>query len=341
MQVPVKASFRVVRPFLLAFVFFMVLLLPGLFIGLYLVKGTAGLFLFGAVPVAAAVFGGNRHLALRFSLSTAFVGGLALVFAPNVLLSTGLIAVVSGVVGLTARRGYQSPGLMMAVVLGFVVVGPPVLDWRDGGAAVESPWYALIGALILLLGGLWATVIGYVVRHKIPVGAAPIERELSVVIPYALALTVSTGLATFIVLEYWPNGLGAWIILTVLVVVQPERDTMKTKVAYRVGGTLIGGAISILLLLLLEILDLQSGYLQLFFAFICISMAMTYFQSGPYWKFVIFVTPGVVLLDSNQASDQIQVAETRVLFTLIGAVLAVLIAVMIRELAKKVPYSGS
>jgi len=62
---------------------------------------------------------------------------------------------------------------------------------------------------------------------------------------------------------------------------------------------------------------------------------MTYFQSGPYWKFVIFVTPGVVLLDSNQASDQIQVAETRVLFTLIGAVLAVLIAVMIRELAKK------
>lgn len=70
-------------------------------------------------------------------------------------------------------------------------------------------------------------------------------------------------------------------------------------------------------------------------------MAMAYFQSGPYWKFVVFLTPGVVLLDSNQASDQIKVAETRVLFTLIGAVGKVLIAVTIRELAKKVPYSGS
>jgi hypothetical protein len=340
-QVLVKRSFHVVRPYLLAFVFFMVLLLPGLLIGTYFFKDTEGLFLFGAVPVAAAVFSGNRRLTLRFSLATALIGWLALVFAPHVLLSTALIAGASGLVGLTARRGNQRPAILMVVTLGFVVVSPPVFNWQDGGAVVESPWYALIGALILLLGGLWATAIGYVVRNKIPIGPAPVERDLSVVIPYALALVVSTGMATFIVLEYWPGGLGAWIILTVLVVVQPEPDTMKTKVMYRVGGTLVGGAMSIFLLLVLEVFDLQSGYMQLFFAFICISMAMAYFQSGPYWKFVVFLTPGVVLLDSNHASNQVQVAETRVLFTLIGAVLAVLIALTIRELAKKIPYSGS
>jgi len=340
-QVSVKKSLLLVRPFALAFAFFFFLLLPGLLIGGFVVKGAEELFLFGAVPVAAAVFGGNRKLALRFTFLTAFIGGLSLVFAPSVALNTALIAIVSGLVGLTARRGTQSPGLLMVVTLGFIVVSPPVINWRDGGAVIESPWYAAIGALILLSGGLWATAIGYVVRNKIPAGAAPVQRELPVVIPYALALFVSTGLATFIVLEYWTNGLGAWIILTVLVVVQPERETMKTKVAYRVGGTLIGGLISILLLFSLEIFDLQSGYMQLFFAFICISLAMSYYQSGPYWIFVTFITPGVVLLDSNQASDQIRVAEIRVLFTLIGAVVAVLIAVSIRELAKRVRYSGS
>lgn len=229
----------------------------------------------------------------------------------------------------------------MAITLAFMVVSPPVLTWNASGEKLEESSFVLVGAGLLLAGGLWAVAIGFVVHNRIPAGAKPVELKLSVVIPYTLALFVATGIVTFGALTYGNGGLKAWIILTVLLVVQPDQKSMRTKVTSRIFGTLIGGVIAVILLLILQSLGDQNGTVQLVCAFTLIGIAMSYFQKGPYWKFVMFLTPGIILMDSNQVSNQILVAEMRVGFTLLGAVIAILVASRVRTLASKVHYSGS
>ncbi len=325
----------------LALGFFALLLAPGIVIGLVWVENAGSVFLFGALPAAVAVFGGNLQLAPKFAVLTAASGALAFIVAGNTILSTLVLATVAGLVGFTARRGHQSPGLMMVIFLGFLIVSPPLLFWRESGEQIAGTAMVIVGAALLLAGGLWAYLIGFAIRSRIPAGREPVVMESSVVIPYALALFVSTGLATFFALDYGTDGLGAWIILTVIIVVQPEREMMRSRVKDRVLGTLMGGFIALVVLLILQVLNWQSGYWQLGFAFLFIAIAMSYFQSGPYWKYVIYLTPGIILLDSNHATDQFQVLELRVLFTVVGAVIAVLVAVGVRTLAAKANYSGS
>ena len=338
---PLKRLSTTTKRLSIAIVFVAVLVMPGALASSIWIENASSVFFFGAIPIAGAVFGGNQPIALRFTFLTAGVGALAFLVVGNTLLSTLLLATIAGLVGLTARRGHQSPGILMAITLAFMVVSPPVLTWNASGKQLEGSLFVLVGAGLLLAGGLWAVAIGYVVRNRIPAGAKPAEMELPVVIPYALALFVATGIATFGALTYDISGLGAWIILTVLLVVQPDQKSMNDKAKNRILGTLAGAVIAVIVLLILQSLGDQDGTVQLICAFTLIGIAMSYFQKGPYWKFVMFLTPGVILMDSNQVSNQILVAEVRVGFTLIGAVIAVLVAVGVRTIASKVNYSGS
>lgn len=323
----------------LAIVLVAVLVVPGAVISSIWVENAESVFFFGAIPIAAAVFGGNHRLALPLAFLTGGFGALAFLVVGNTLLGTLLLASIAGLVGLTARRGHQSPGIMMAITLAFMVVSPPVLTWNESGTRLEGLSFVLVGAGLLLMGGLWSVLIGLVPRHRIPVGAKPVETDLSVVIPYALALFVATGIATFGALTFDIGGLGAWIILTVLLVVQPDTKSMRDKAKTRIAGTLVGAVIAVILLLMLQSLGDQDGTIQLVCAFTLIGIAMSYFQKGPYWKFVMFLTPGIILMDSNQVSNQILVAEVRVGFTLLGAVIAILVAFGVRELMSKIDYS--
>jgi uncharacterized membrane protein YccC len=57
---------------------------------------------------------------------------------------------------------------------------------------------------------------------------------------------------------------------------------------------------------------------------------MTYFIPGPYWKYVFFLTPGVVLLDSNAVSDQTNIDLLRVVYTLIGVAIALISGLVVQ-----------
>ena len=325
----------------LAIVFVAVLITPGMVMGTIWVENAWSVFFFGAIPVAGAVFGGNQRLAPRFAFLTAGTAALGVVVAGNTILSTLVLATVAGLVGLTAKRGQQSPGIMMTITLGFLIVSPAVLSWRSTGEQITGNMLVVVVFAFILGGGLWASAIGFVVRKRIPAGALPVTLDSQVVIPYALSLFVATGLAAFGALTFGTDGLGAWIILTVVLVVQPDTASMRAMVTSRVLGTLAGGVIAVAALSVLQSMNLEHDFAQLLVALILIGLAMSYFQSGPYWKYVIFLTPGVILMDSNRVSDQILVAELRVGFTLLGAVIAVLVAVGVKSLASKVHYSGS
>ncbi len=305
----------------LSMAFFAILLVPGLIIGYLFVHGAASVFLFGGVPVAAAFFGGARKEALPIIALSVIAGTLAQVFQGSALLLALLVAAVGMTIGMTARRGLSSPILMVGIVTGFLVMSPPELGQG------ETPLHftlnpTLSTAILLLLGGLWALLVSSLVHKKTPSTLETGSRQLSELIPYALALTVSTGVATYFLVRLDTGSMGAWLILTIFVVLKPDGTQTIERTRSRILGTLAGAVIAFVIIEILQLTKNSEGLVQAIIALLFIGISMAYYKPGPYWKYVMFLTPGIVLIDSNSVSDQTTVDAMRVVFTLIGIALA-------------------
>jgi hypothetical protein len=310
------------RRYALGIGFFVILLIPGILIATFLVGGAASVFLFGATPVAMAYFGGARDQSLAVIAFMTMAGVLARVFDGAPIPSALLVALVALIIGLAARRGLSSPILGVGIVLGFLVMSPPDLTNKDS-SLFTSVNPVMVTAILLALGGLWALVVGKVVHKNAPIVPKNEIRDIFVVVPYALALALSTGIATYFLLNESAGSLGAWMILTIFVIMKPQLDATIAHTRDRILGTIAGSAIAIIAIAILHIFDSQRGLVQITAALLFIGIAMAYFVPGPYWVYVMYLTPGVILLDSNAVSDQDNVALTRVAFTLIGIAIAI------------------
>lgn len=68
------------RRYALGIGFFLILLIPGILIANFLIGGAASVFLFGALPVAVAFFGGTRKQSLLVLAFMTVAGTLARAF---------------------------------------------------------------------------------------------------------------------------------------------------------------------------------------------------------------------------------------------------------------------
>ncbi len=323
------------RRYALGIGFFLILLVPGILIASFLVGGAASVFLFGALPVAVAFFGGARRQSLLVLAFMTFTGTLARAFDGSPLPSALLVGLAALIIGLAARRGLSSPIMEVGIVLGFLVMSPP--DLTDKDSSVFSAIDPVIAtAALLALGGLWAFIVGTVVHKKAPTVPKNKIADLSIVLPYALALAFSTGIVTFLLLDFSAGHLGAWMILTIFVVMKPNYDETMEHTKDRIQGTFAGTAIAIIAIEILHLLNSQQGLVQITMAFLFIGVSMAYFVSGPYWVYVMLLTPGIILMDSNSVSDQDDVALTRIAFTLIGIAIALGIGFLVQRSAKVV-----
>jgi|TARA_B110000503_G_scaffold24262_1_gene38250 hypothetical protein len=333
------------RRYALGIGFFLILLIPGILIANFLIGGAASVFLFGALPVAVAFFGGTRKQSLLVLAFMTVAGTLARAFDGSPIPSALLVGLVALVIGLATRRGLASPILEVGIVLGFLVMSPPDLTSKDSSifSGIDP---VLATAILLAVGGFWALLVGAIVHKKAPTVPENKVADLSVVVPYALSLAFSTSVVTYFLLYFSAGHLGAWMILTIFVVMKPNQDSTMTKTKDRILGTFVGTAIAIIAIELLHLLNSQRGLVQITIAFLFIGIAMAYFVPGPYWVYVMCLTPGVVLLDSNAVSDQDNVALTRIAFTLIGITIALVIGFLVQRSSKVIAkrsshYSGS
>lgn len=308
---------KAVQHLVLAIGFFGLLLVPGLAISHYFVSGAASVFVFGALPAAAAYFGGAPRAALPAIGLSVISGSLAYAFRDQSVLSALLMATVAVIIGLSARRGLSSPILIVGMNLGFLILTPQEL---------ESSNQVLSAGILLALGGIWAVVVSTLVRKRLKPSAATGSKSLRVIIPYALSLGISTGLATYFLMVYAPGGVGAWLVLTIFVVLKPDTSATISKTRDRILGTIAGAIIAFIAIEVLAFLGLNHGGVQLTIALLFMGASMAYFVQGPYWLFVLLLTPGMVLLDSNNVNDQISVDEWRVAYTIIGVALALSVA---------------
>lgn len=294
---------------------------PAIVLGLIGWTDGVNVAILSGLAVFIACMGGTGwRTGLIISLPFALFAGLADWAAPNPWLAAAVLAVVAFLRGYAARAGMHDALIMTVISLGFIVASPIPPD-----TAIPSP---LVVALVSLVAALWATLVMFLLRHRLQVHQhTPLDP--SRVLPFSLVLAFLVGVATWFVIDLDLGHTGGWIILTIVVVFQPTWGAGFKKSAHRAVGTVLGFAIAIIIGWLLPsgVLLYLAGTVLLMAAFVLM------LQGRPYWLYATVLTPAIVLLESAGSTVD-EVAEERLGATLIGVGVTVLVLLALEALAK-------
>lgn len=283
-------------------------LLPGFALavmGFTELAGTAGLV---AMSVYVAAIFGGRKLAVSMLVPFAVAAGLAVWWSDNPWLAALLMLVVAGTRGMMAQYGMHGPLSMSVIAIGFILAEPPK-------PSMQGPAALLVGILVLIVGGYAVlTVIAF--RRWMP---TPKIQEVPPMRAnyFGLILGVTVAVAAWFTVQYQLSHEGAWIMLTIVVVLQPNGKDAFKKAFQRSVGTTLGFLIAIGLATTVD----QSWFLYLI-GIVAMVAAMAYLMlKKPYWEYAILLTVGIVILEGSSTSI-VNTANTRFHATIIGATAA-------------------
>jgi uncharacterized membrane protein (TIGR01666 family) len=133
---------------------------------------------------------------------------------------------------------------------------------------------------------------------------------------HALRVAIAC-LAGFIVVKLVNYGdYSYWILLTIAFILKPAFSLTRQRNRERLIGTIGGGIIGVLILLLIPNKNIQ-------FAFMVVFMILTYsFLRINYLAMVVFTTPFVIILFNFLGAGFYEVAQERLLDTIIGCFIA-------------------
>lgn len=298
-------------------------MLPAVVVSLLWAPGVRGIAVFGLLVASVATLKSDWRLGTALSFVLAGAGTLAVLTHDRPGLGALLMAALAAAAGLAALRGLQTPVLMVPLVAEFLLVTPPPLaGW---GPPVEvGAAYAFSVGLVLLLSGIWCTAFFAVLGRRLP--KSPPEPVLrGQALTYTAVLMIGAAATTFMVLRWYPDGRGAWLIMTVLLLLQPDPHKMLHKTVQRVAGTLFGVVAAAVFLVLTD-----SVVLHHVLGSVLLVLALSV-HTRPYWRFVTVLTPAIVLMASKGA-DGISVDERRLGWTLAGAAFAVAVTLTVNGL---------
>ena len=134
---------------------------------------------------------------------------------------------------------------------------------------------------------------------------------------YALRFSVAAG-AGLAVGRSLGLDKGYWVLITIAVVVKPQLSLSITSTLHRVGGTLLGALLGIVLVIALPN---AWGLIAALFVLAVIGISLIRVNYG---LAVVFITPLVLVLLNVAAPGHWQVADIRVVNTLLGAAIGLL-----------------
>lgn len=264
------------------------------------------------------------------------VAALTLSFAPLGLnypaLGTMLMVIIGAVCGLAAYEGKDGPFVMLGLFVGITMImpNPLTLDQVENGVTVTSD-YVLVLTGLTLLSAVWGILLGGLLLLKLPrAPVVPVQRELAMT--YGAALALLGGMAAAVALTWFPNTAAGWVILTIYIIVIPRAvgDTivhqMRVKAIHRVAGTIGGVAIAGALAAALHN-PIPLFLLGIIFLIVALELRVA---GQPYWRYVIFLTPGVVFL-TGYGMDADQFGLMRLVCTVIGAAVSLVALEIIRR----------
>ncbi len=278
------------------------------------------LWYLGMLPAVMGLFRGPS-LALGAAFLTPTWMGLALLLQHLPVAGAVYMTAIGAAVGLSALRGWHVMTSFAGPLAAYALIGSP-------NVAISSstvPAGSTLGAGLALMGfvaagGLWTTLIGRhitAVIHLRPPPGVP----LHAVRYFASALALLIGITTYVAMQ-WLNSPNAWwIVLTLFVVVQPYYAAASHRVVARVVGTLAGAALAVVVAEALE----DEPVVITIVALVLTVAAPWANMTRPYWMFVLFLTPAVVLQTAGGTEAIVRGALDRALFTVVGAVAAIVV----------------
>jgi hypothetical protein len=244
----------------------------------------------------ASVFAGVR-LGLIVTAALAVTDMVALPAAPYPVWAGLVMGAAALLYGISARRGLTSMVVTAPVAVAFAIADPPKL--QQGSVLAD----ALVLGLFVLLGGLWGTAFGSFLGRKVPRKVPPMSSWTTAVV-FAITMAIVTGLTMGIVVATGIGHTGAWIVLTVLMVVQPGLHQTFRKSLERALGTALGFGIALAVALLVSDKTLL---LLLGMLFLTLAVYVKIDPRSKYWQFTMFLTPGIVL--SEGASGNVRALD--------------------------------
>jgi len=308
------------KRFVIVALVLLVAMLPPVGASLLWTPEIRGIAVLGFIPGIVGTLKVRWQHGVLLSVVLGAAGAVAILVHDTPALGALLMATLGAAVGLAALRGVHASVLMVPLAAEFLLVSPPPLaGWSmaaDAGIA-----YALTVGAIVLLSGVWTSTLFGVLGRRLPrPPLEPLPREQA--LTYAVALTVAAAATTYVVLQWYPDGLGAWLIMTVLLLLQPDPHKALRKTVQRVAGTILGVSAAAILLVITDSAALHHALGSLLLVF---AMSM---HTKPYWRFVSVLTPAIVLMASTGA-DGVAVDAWRLGWTLAGAALAVVVTLVV------------
>ena len=234
-----------------------------------------------------------------------FAGTLA---SDNPVASAAVMLGSGAILGGVNKWGLSVWNFMFPVLVASVIAEPPkVVTGVEFNALIT----ALIGMGCILVGGLLTMlVVKKAVQQTVP--AYPLKVNVVYAVNFAILLAAAGYVASVMKSEL-P---GMWLALSIVVIlIRPYQGETTIKALQRAGGTILGFLLAIGISASLMPTSL---YYVIAFAFLEIAVLMRFSLKRPYWEYVMFLTPGVVLL-SGSPSQATEAADYRLLATVAAA----------------------
>lgn len=282
----------------------------------------SSLWYLGMLPTVIGLFS-----SIRLGISAAFLTPILMFIAlllhgnlwPGVIFMT-LIAIATG---FGALRGWHMMLSFAGPLTAYALIGNiNVAVGTQSVPASSSLEHTAIATLFILGGGLWTVLIGQFLVRRFQLKSPP-------TVPFhtagffAAALGILVAIASFVCM-YWltPNSPESWwLILTIFVVVQPYYTDSTKRVVARVIGTLVGAIAATIIVTLFQ----GAPTIITSLALILTVAAAWANLKKPYWVFVTFLTPAVVLQTAGGTNEIFESILARSGYTVVGAIASVIV----------------
>lgn len=274
----------------------------------------------GLAAFMACFMGSGWQTGLKVSLPFAVFTSLTVWAAPYAWAAAIVLGAAAFWRGYGARLGLHNALMMTVIALGFIVTQPPTFE-----GTFSAP---VIAGLVTLGSALYVTLVMFVARRWIHPPALT-QLVTARVVAYSSILAVVIGGVTWCVIHFDLGHAGSWIILTILVVFQPYLGTSFRKAGQRILGTGLGFILAMIIGLFVS-----SGPILYVLGVLLFMVAGSCMMLGkPYWTFVVFLTPAVVLFTSVGSTVD-KTAVLRLEATSVGVLIAFLVMLALAPLAK-------
>lgn len=288
------------------------------------VPGLASVAFFGVLGAAFGWISGGPKIGAAVVVSLTALGIISILLRDHTW-ALALILILLGLgYGYAASKGIGKAVLQLPILTPYFMHEPPAL-FSD--PPVIDTKYLIGVAVIMLVTGLWAVLVLRLAageRHLTPQkmlhprAALLYGGILGLVSAIVMIIGTTTDLKT-----HW-----IWCTLTLYVLADPQQLFTAKKMGGRVIGTLLGFAV----VALLAFVGLPDGVLSiiaLLALWLCLVLMVI---KKPYWEYTLVLTIAVVLMDSSEV-DTILLTAERFGFTLVGAGLAILVALLVNMIA--------